>query len=129
MKQILIVGLGGFLGSITRYKVGGAILHHSENWRFPLSTFLINVIGCFCIGALAGLVERHDLFSSTARLFLFTGILGGFTTFSAFGYEGVFLLRRNETLIAVCYAVLSVLVGSALLWIALKLTLMLPWKH
>jgi CrcB protein len=121
MKQALLVGLGGFIGSIGRYKLGAVILHQAGSWRFPLSTFVVNVIGCFVIGALAGLVEHRDLFSSDTRLFLFTGLLGGFTTFSAFGYEGVFLLRRGEIGIAVAYAGLSVLCGFAAVWLALKL--------
>jgi CrcB protein len=121
MKQALMVGLGGFVGSIGRYKLGGMILHHTDSWRFPLSTFAINVLGCLVIGALAGLVEQRDLFSSDTRLFLFTGLLGGFTTFSAFGYEGVFLLRRGEVGIALAYAGLSVVCGLAAVWLALKL--------
>lgn len=121
MKQALIVGLGGFIGSIGRYKLGGIILQHSASWRFPLSTFAVNVIGCFIIGALAGLVEHRDLFSADTRLFLFTGLLGGFTTFSAFGYEGIFLLRRGEMGIALAYAGLSVVCGFAAVWLALKL--------
>src|ERR1700682_4861530 len=95
MKQLLWVGIGGFLGSIARYKLGGFVLHRSEAWNFPLSTFTVNLLGCFVIGVLAGLVERHDLFSPATRLFLFTGLLGGFTTFSAFAYEGTFLVRRG----------------------------------
>ena len=83
LKNTLIVGLGGFLGSIARFKLGGFILHRSEAWNFPLSTFLVNLIGCFVIGVLAALVAPHDLFSSATRLFLFAGVLGGFTTFSA----------------------------------------------
>ena len=121
MKQALIVGLGGFIGSVGRYKLGGIILHHSMAWRFPLSTFVVNVIGCFVIGALAALVEHRDFFSPETRLFLFTGILGGFTTFSAFGYEGVFLLRRGEIGIALAYAGLSVVCGLAAVWLAFKL--------
>jgi CrcB protein len=121
MKQMLMVGLGGFIGSIGRYKLGGVILHHTASWRFPLSTFAVNVLGCFVIGALAALVEHRDLFSADTRLFLFTGLLGGFTTFSAFGYEGVFLLRRGEIGIALAYAGLSVLCGVAAVWLALKL--------
>jgi CrcB protein len=121
MKQALMVGLGGFIGSIGRYKLGGVILDHTASWRFPLSTFAVNVIGCFVIGALAGLVEHRDLFSPETRLFLFTGLLGGFTTFSAFGYEGVFLLRRGEIGIALAYAGLSVLCGLAAVWLALRL--------
>jgi CrcB protein len=121
MKQALIVGLGGFVGSIARYKIGGVILHHSASWRFPLSTFVVNVAGCFVIGALAALVEHRDLFSANSRLFLFTGLLGGFTTFSAFGYEGVFLMRRGEIATAGAYAVLSVICGFAAVWLAFKL--------
>jgi CrcB protein len=121
MKQMLIVGLGGFAGSIARYKVGGMILHHSASWRFPLSTFAVNLAGCFVIGALAALVEQRDYFSADTRLFLFTGLLGGFTTFSALAYEGVFLLRRGEIVVAGAYALLSVIGGLAAVWLALKL--------
>ena len=121
MKGMLIVGLGGFLGSIGRYKLGGFILHRAANWTFPLSTFCINVLGCFVIGALSALVERQDFFSRDTRLFLFTGVLGGFTTFSAFGLEGVHLLRRGELLVAFLYAGLSVLVGFAAVWIGFRL--------
>ena len=121
MKQMLMVGLGGFIGSIGRYKLGGVILHHTASSRFPLSTFAVNVIGCFVIGALAALAEHRDLFSPDTRLFLMTGLLGGFTTFSAFGYEGVFLLRRGEIGIALAYAGLSVVCGLAAVWLALKL--------
>ena len=121
MKQALIVGLGGFIGSIVRYRLGGMILHYSASWRFPLSTFSINVIGCLAIGALAALVEHRDWFSPEARLFLFTGLLGGFTTFSAFGYEGIFLLRRGEVVLALAYAALSVICGFAAVWLSFKL--------
>jgi CrcB protein len=121
MKQLLVVGLGGFMGSIARYKLGGILLHHSASWRFPLSTFIINVGGCFIIGALAALAEHRDAFSPDVRLFLFTGILGGFTTFSAFGYEAFYLLRRGEVGVLIAYASLSVVVGLAAVALGFKL--------
>ena len=121
MKQIILVGLGGFIGAIGRYKLGGFILQHSADWRFPLSTFAVNVIGCFVIGLLSGLAEKHDLFSADARLLLFPGILGGFTTFSAFSYEGLYLLRRGEYLIAGLYGVGSVACGLFAVWVGFKL--------
>ncbi len=62
-----------------------------------------------------------NLFSAETRLFLFTGLLGGFTTFSAFGYEGVFLVRRGEIAVAATYAVLSVICGFAAVWLGFKL--------
>jgi CrcB protein len=121
MKQLLCVGIGGFLGSIARYKLGGFVLHRSEAWNFPLSTFTVNLLGCLVIGLLAGLVERHDLFSPTARLFLFTGVLGGFTTFSAFAYEGTFLVRRGLFSTGLIYAGLSVIGGVMAVWLGIKL--------
>lgn len=121
MKSALLVGLGGFLGSIARYKLGGFVLHHSTHWRFPLSTFVVNVTGCFIIGVLAALVEKRDFFAPETRLFLFTGILGGFTTFSAFGLEGVLLLRRGAPWIAVLYAALSVVCGFTAVWFGMKI--------
>src|SRR5687768_7476172 len=121
MKQILLVGLGGFIGSIGRYKLGGFVMHHSADWKFPLSTFIVNITGCFVIGLLSGLAEKHDLFSADARVFLFPGILGGFTTFSAFSAEGIHLLRRGEPLIAGLYAVLSVAGGLLAVWAGIKL--------
>lgn len=130
MKELLLVGVGGFVGSIARYKFGGFILHRSEGWNLPLSTLLVNLIGCFVIGLLAGLVERHDFFSPPTRLFLFTGLLGGFTTFSAFAYEDVFLLRRGLTSAATAYVVCSVAGGLAAVWIGLKLVNMIwPGHH
>ena len=121
MKQALFVGIGGFLGSIARYKVGGFVLQQSGDWRFPLSTFCVNVIGCFVLGALAGFGERQPFLSAETRLFLFTGLLGGFTTFSAFGAEGVHLLRRGDVGVALSYAGLSVACGFAAVWAGLRL--------
>lgn len=95
MKSVLFVALGGALGSVARFKLSGLVLHHTIEWKFPLGTFLINVLGCCVIGLLAGLSVKDDLFSPEARLFLFTGICGGFTTFSAFGLETFYLLRKD----------------------------------
>lgn len=129
-KQILIVALGGALGSIARYKLGGIVLHHTQAWSFPLSTFLVNVLGCLVIGALAALVEHHEFFTADARLFLFTGLLGGFTTFSAFGYESMFLLRRGMSSVCLLYITLSVLCGLAAVFIGYKATdLFPPHRH
>jgi fluoride exporter len=121
LKEILIVAVGGAVGSVARYKLGGFALHHTQAWNFPVSTFAVNVGGCLAIGILAALVEHHDLFSPSLRLLLFTGLLGGFTTFSAFGYEGVFLLRRGLFSSATSYVLLSVLGGLAGVFVGMKL--------
>ena len=121
LKQILIVALGGAIGSVARYKFGGFALHHTQGWDFPVSTFGVNVIGCFVIGLLAALVEHHDWFSPSIRLLLFTGVLGGFTTFSAFGYESIFLLRRGLFPIATGYVLLSVVCGLSAVLAGIKM--------
>ena len=129
-KQIMMVALGGALGSVARYKLGGAVLHQTQTWNFPLSTFCVNVLGCLVIGLLAAVVEHHDLFSMPARLFLFTGLLGGFTTFSAFGYETLFLLRRGLFSISILYVGLSVFCGLAAVLIGFKtIELFWPSQH
>jgi CrcB protein len=122
MKQLLLVALGGALGAIARYKLSGLVLYHLTDWRFPLPTFLVNVLGCLAAGALAGAIDRHGVFTADTRLFLFTGLLGGFTTFSAFGVETTGLLRRGQYCVAFSYATLSVLCGVGALWLAIVLT-------
>lgn len=119
MKALLLVALGGALGSVARYKLSGLVLHQVPDWRFPAGTFAVNVIGCLVAGILAALAEKHDIFTAEARLLLFTGILGGFTTFSAFGLETIHLVKRGETLVAASYVLLSVAVGLGALWLGM----------
>jgi CrcB protein len=119
MKGILLVALGGAFGSVARYKLSGWVLHHTLDWRFPAGTFAVNVLGCLVAGILAGLAEKHDMLSADTRLLLFTGVLGGFTTFSAFGMETMYLIRRGELLVAGSNIVLSVIAGLFALWIGL----------
>ena len=126
LQNLLLVGTGGFLGAIARYKLGGVVLRMTAQELFPFATFAVNVLGCVVVGLLAGMAERYDLFGPQARLLLFTGLLGGFTTFSAFGLETVYLLRRGEFAIATLYAGGSVVLGIAAVWLGLRLVSMLP---
>jgi CrcB protein len=125
MTNILLVGLGGFIGSVARYKLGGWVLHLTVHEKFPFGTFAVNVAGCLVAGVLAGLVEKHELFSAETRLFLFTGLLGGFTTFSAFGLETMFLLRRGEPWVAATYVGASVLLGVIAVWLGIRIVYVL----
>lgn len=109
------------LGSVVRYKAGGWMLHLTTLEKFPYSTFAVNVVGCLVAGTLAGLVEKHDFFTADMRIFLFTGLLGGFTTFSAFGLDTLYLLRRGEIMTAASYAALSLLVGITAIWLGYRL--------
>ena len=108
MKDLAFVALGGALGAVARWQIGGIVLHHTVNWKFPLATFIVNLAGCLAAGLIAGLIIKQDMFSSNMRLFLLTGLLGGFTTFSAFGVECLYLLRRGELTIMALYILLSV---------------------
>lgn len=117
MDKVLAVGLGGGLGAIARYLLGGWILHKNDNLQFPLGTFIINLLGCLLIGLLAGVVEEKHLFGFDLRLFVITGILGGFTTFSAFGFETIFLIKRGALGLALTYVGLSVAVGLVLVYL------------
>ena len=120
MKDVLLVGVGGFIGAVLRYKTCGLILHHTVNWKFPVGTFLVNCGGCLVAGILMVLAVKQDFFTPNTRLFLFTGILGGFTTFSAFGLETVYLLQRHEMVWAGLYVVLTVSVGILALWLGMS---------
>lgn len=121
MKFLLIVALGGGIGSVLRYLISAWALQHSVAWRFPLGTFAVNVLGCLLVGILAGLSVKHHVFSPEVRLFLFTGLAGGFTTFSAFGLETFNLIRRDEVLIAGSYVVSSVVIGLVFLGLGFSL--------
>lgn len=121
MRNLLLVGGGGFLGSVARYYVTGWATQLSHASRFPFGTLLVNVTGCFLIGLLAGLAEHAHLMSTSTRLFLLTGFPGGFTTYSAFAYETHFLGREHllpAALVNVAFQVLlglgGVLVGARL---------------
>lgn len=106
--NFLLVGLGGALGSMTRYGVGLAF----AGTTFPFATLVVNVVGCFCIGLALPVVDRGRLLSPDMRLLIVVGFLGGFTTFSAFGYESVALMRTSSTVAAINIAA-NVLVGLA----------------
>ena len=108
MKEAILVACGGALGAVARWMLSGVVLHHTLNWKFPLGTFLVNAIGCVAAGVIAGLVIKQDMFTPAMRLFLLTGLLGGFTTFSAFGIECAYLLRRGEFTIMALYVLVSV---------------------
>ena len=120
IKNILLVGLGGFLGSIVRYLTAIAFTRVGE--PFPSGTFTINIIGCLAIGVIYGLAERNALLSTEWRLFLATGFCGGFTTFSTFAYENIALLEIREYLTALLYTGGSIVIGFAAAAIGIIIT-------
>lgn len=117
MINILLVGLGGFVGSILRYLVSGYVQQSAKSIDFPYGTLAVNVIGCFIIGFLAQLAEERGMFTSESRLFVFVGILGGFTTFSSFGNETLNLARDSQTLNALANIGANVILGLFAVWL------------
>lgn len=100
-----------------RYLMSPAVQRLCNGWNFPIGTFCVNMLGCLIIGFLAQLSEAKGLFQSDARLFLFVGVLGGFTTFSSFGFETFQLIRDGEFLYAAMNAILQVVLGLICVWL------------
>ncbi len=109
--NIVLVGLGGFCGSVLRYLVSGWAHTLFKADMFPLGTAVVNIAGCLVIGILGGLTDQLQTLSPHTRLFLLLGLLGGFTTFSSFGYETVALLRDRELLLAFVNVAVNVVLG------------------
>lgn len=107
--RLLLVGVGGGLGSMLRYAIGLAAAGLGPG-GFPMATLIVNVAGCTAIGVLSGLAQRPAGVSADSWALLVTGFLGGFTTFSAFGLETTLLLERERWL-AAANIVLQLLLG------------------
>lgn len=121
VSHIALVALGGAVGAALRFLANGYTNALVPSITFPLGTFLINITGCAGIGLIAGLCTRNEV-SETIRLFLVTGILGGFTTFSAFGLETISLLRAGHVAHACAYIFGSVFLGCLAVFITLLVT-------
>ena len=119
--QAFLVGLGGFLGALCRYALAGLVHRGLPQTTFPVGTLTVNLLGCLLIGYLAGLADSRQLFTPELRLFAFIGLLGGFTTFSTFGFETFALARDAGYVQAVVNVGLHVVLGLMLVWLAYSL--------
>jgi CrcB protein len=118
--KILLVGFGGFLGSIARYWVQG-VTYRWTGAGFPYGTFVVNIIGCFFIGVVIVLSEERFLIDPEIRIFLAIGLLGGFTTFSSFSYETLALMSGAGYLAAFGNIAANVVIGLAATWTGMAL--------
>ena len=116
MNKVVLVGLGGALGSVLRYGLGAMVGRLKGSWAFPLETLLVNVAGCLALGVLLGLGESRMVMTGPARAFTFVGLLGGFTTFSAFGGETSQLLRDGQWGPAMLSVALQLVLGIGGVW-------------
>lgn len=121
LLQVALVAAGGAIGAVARHAVGVLVLRAGATGLFPWGTLAVNLAGCLLIGLGAGAADARGGLATEARLFLFVGVLGGFTTFSSFGYETVVLLREQHFLRAGLNAGLNVFAGLALVWLGYAL--------
>lgn len=125
MKESLLVGLGGFVGSVARFQAREVILKYFSASQFPWSTFAVNIFGCFLAGLIATWLERTFLALNLSQvdlgLFLIFGFLGGFTTFSAFGLETLNLLRTGQVMLGMLNLIGSVAFGLLAAWVGMRI--------
>jgi CrcB protein len=116
MDKILLVGLGGFVGSVLRDLISGWI----QDWtgdRFPFGTLAVNVVGCVAIGLVYYLIEDRAALTPQYRALVVFGLLGGFTTFSSFGNETFILWRDGQTFWALVNIAAQLVLGLGAVWL------------
>ncbi|HEY8204004.1 MAG TPA: fluoride efflux transporter CrcB [Pyrinomonadaceae bacterium] len=118
MGKLFLAGIGGFIGSALRYAVSGFVQNWSGSIRFPFGTLAVNLAGCVLIGFLSQLAETRGIFSADARTLIFIGVLGGFTTFSAFGNETINLWRDGENALTVANIAAHVIICLGAVWLS-----------
>jgi CrcB protein len=117
MIGILLVGVGSFFGGVFRYGLSTWVHKLLDNPWFPYGTLAVNALGCLALGFLAGLAEARAAFTPETRLFLFVGVLGGFTTFSSFALETFSLARDTQSLAALVNIGLQLFLGLLAVWL------------
>lgn len=116
MLECIMVGIGGFIGSVCRYLIG--LLPIETNNGFPIKTLAINVIGSFVISTIVVLAAKNKAINPQVVLMLKVGVCGGFTTFSTFAYESAELMKNGHIGIAFAYVLSSIVLGVAAIFAA-----------
>jgi CrcB protein len=127
MRNLIFVGLGGFIGAVLRYLVSGGIQNLSQRIDFPYGTLVVNVVGCFLIGALSQLVELQFEITAELRLLLMIGVLGSFTTYSTFSNETISLFQDQRVVLALLNIGLHLVLGLAAV-LAGRFTMISIWR-
>ena len=115
MGKLFLIGLAGFIGTLSRYWMSGVVARRYGE-TFPMGTLVVNLVGCFLVGLLFYTLEERFLVNQTARTVVLIGFLGGFTTFSSFGMQTFTLLRDGEVGFAILNMTASNFVGLLLVW-------------
>ncbi|TCK84749.1 fluoride efflux transporter CrcB [Albibacterium bauzanense] len=119
MKTLLLIGSGSFVGGVLRYLLSQLIQIKTDS-SFPVGTLGVNIVGCFLIGLIVGYIDKENL-GVEWRFLLVTGLLGGFTTFSAFSMESINLLREGQIGFALSYIALSIILGLSATFFAFSI--------
>jgi len=119
-RIFLLVGMGGFIGSISRY-YSQQIISKSFPSALPYGTLIVNIVGCFLIGIIYALSEKGNILTPEWRIFLATGFCGGFTTFSTFSYESINLINDGEWFNVSLYVAVSVIIGFLSTYLGISL--------
>jgi CrcB protein len=122
MLQLVMIGIGGFIGAVLRYLTSDLVQRLSGS-GFPYGTLAVNALGCLVIGFLAVLAEERGLFTPEARALVFVGVLGAFTTFSTFSYETSSLLRSGQSGPALLNIGVQIGLGLVGVWAGMQLAL------
>ena len=120
IKTLFLIGLGGGIGSVLRY-LTSVVIEKYYATVFPLATLIINIFGCLLIGIIMGVLEKNQVTDSAMKWLLVTGFCGGFTTFSAFGYENIRLLQNGSIFLPFVYISCSIILGLGSVWLGLNL--------
>ncbi len=127
MQNLLLVGIGGFMGALLRYSVSAIFQAWSRSPQFPSGTLAVNLLGCLMLGYLSQFAETRGMISAEARSFLFVGLLGAFTTFSTFGNDTVSLFQEGRDLLSFLNVGLHLILGLSAIWLG-KSLVSFPWK-
>ncbi|MCS6874750.1 MAG: fluoride efflux transporter CrcB [Pyrinomonadaceae bacterium] len=127
MYRLLLVGLGGFVGSCFRYLMSGWVQNLVGSISFPFGTLIVNLLGCFLIGFLSYLAEERGVFTTEARVLVFVGFLGGFTTYSTFSNESINMIRGAEYHYAFLNIATHLTFGLLLVWAGRSLAYLI-WR-
>lgn len=120
MNQILYVGIGGAIGSILRYLSVLVVYKFYSDLQFPVGTLIVNIIDCFLFGVVLGIKNLVNWINPAMQIFLLTGVLGGFTTFSTFGYDALVLIKSAQWMNAIIYIIGSVFIGVLSVYLGFK---------